>query len=124
MPETAPAARPLLEFQSPRYDGTALSGRILVGAEAGPLTLDRRLIENTSLEVAAVLDCATAQPVEFLVADRFPPPAREEDLLKLEPGYWFGAEVEFPLFDERLNGRRGPDCIDLTLTFHPKPPAP
>lgn len=123
-PEATPAARPLIELQSPHYDGGALSGRILVGTEAGPLSLDRRIIENSSLEVTAVRDCATAQPVEFLVADRFPPPAREEDFLKLEPGYWFGAEVDFPLFDERLNGKRGPDCIDLTLTFHPKPPTP
>ncbi|WP_147444558.1 hypothetical protein [Corallococcus sp. CA031C] len=76
------------------------------------------------MDIVAVLDCATTQPLEFLVADRFPPPPREEDLLKLEPGYWFGAEVDFPLFDELLNGKRGPDCVDITLTFHPEPPTP
>ncbi|MBN9685104.1 MULTISPECIES: hypothetical protein [unclassified Corallococcus] len=121
-PQTASAARPLIEFQSPCYDGSTLSGRILVSAAEGAITVDRRLLENSSLEVTAVLDCATTQPVEFLVADRFPAPARAEDLLSLEPGYWFGADVEFPLFDEQLNGKRGPDCIDLTLTFHPKHP--
>ncbi|MFP2901602.1 hypothetical protein [Corallococcus sp. 4LFB] len=121
-PLTASTARPLIEFQSPHYDGSTLSGRILVGAAEGAITVDRRLVENSSLEVTAVLDCATAQPVEFLVADRFPSPARAEDLLGLEPGYWFGADVDFPLFDEQLNGKRGPDCIDLTLALHPKHP--
>ncbi|MCY1047460.1 hypothetical protein OV208_39545 [Corallococcus sp. bb12-1] len=120
----AAPARPLIEFQSPHYDGKALAGRLLVGSEEGTLTLDRRLIENSSVEVVAVLDCATAQPVEFLVADRFPPPAREEDLLRLEPGYWFGTQVDFPLFDEQLNGKPGPDCIEITLSFIPKPPTP
>ncbi|RYZ16116.1 MAG: hypothetical protein EOO70_05255 [Myxococcaceae bacterium] len=122
--EATAIARPLMELQSPRYDGNGLSGRVLVGSEEGALILDRRFVESSTLDIVAVLDCATAQPLEFLVADRFPPPSREEDLLQLAPGYWFGAEVDFPLFDEQLNGKPGPDCIDVTLTFHPKPPTP
>ncbi|HYO57964.1 hypothetical protein [Archangium sp.] len=114
-PEPPPQA--VLELQNVRYDGQTLTARLLVGTAQGTLRLDKRLIENVSVGVDAVTQCATGQPVEFLIADRFPEPAREEDLLVLKPGYWYGADVRFPLFDANLNGQQGPECIQVALSL-------
>ena len=106
-----------LEMQDVRYDGQTLSGRILVGAVGGNLRLDRRLISSAFVNVDSVADCTTGSPVTFLLVDGFPPAPRDEDLLILKPGYWYGTEVRFPLFSERFMGRAGPDCIEADVSL-------
>lgn len=115
--DTQPPAQVQMEFQKVQYNGQTLSARLLVGVVEGSLTLDKRLVENTSISVESVTRCDTEQPLEYLEVDRFPAPAQEKDLLVLKPGYWYGAEVSFPLFDPKLNGQSGPDCIEATLRF-------
>jgi hypothetical protein len=110
-------ARAALEMQDIRYDGQTLSGRILVGAVGGALRLDRRLISSASVNVDAVSDCMTGSPVTFLLVDGFPPAPRDEDLLILKPGYWYGARVLFPLFSERFMGKAGPECIEADVSL-------
>lgn len=110
-------ARAELEMQRIHYDGQTLSGRILVGAVGGELRLDRRFISSTSVNVDSVSDCTTGSPITFLLVDGFPPTPRDEDLLVLKPGYWYGTEVRFPLFSERFMGRAGPDCIDADVSL-------
>jgi hypothetical protein len=112
-----PPPRTLLELQDVHFDGEYLSGRLLVGVAEGKVTLDKRLIENASVEVQSVFDCATEQPVGFLEVDSFPRPARSEDLLTLTPGYWYGANVRFLLFDAKFTGRQAPDCIEVALAL-------
>jgi hypothetical protein len=46
--------------------------------------------------------------------DFFPPQVSEEDILILEPGFWYGGEVRFLLFAEELTGM-GPKCIEFEL---------
>jgi hypothetical protein len=104
-----------LELQRIEYDGKELKGRLLVGAKERPLRLDRRLGDEVSVDVTKVLNCRTGEPLEFLMADFFPGPPGEGDLLKLEPGKWYGAEVRFPLFDEHFTGQLGPECVDVEL---------
>jgi len=110
-----PAAQAVLELQNGHYDGEYLSGRLLVGVAEGTLTLDKRLVENASVEVKSVWDCVTGQPVGFMEVDSFPEPASEDELLTLTPGYWYGAEVRFFLFDAKFTGRRPPACIEVEL---------
>jgi hypothetical protein len=104
-------------MQDIRYDGQTLSGRILVGAVKGDIRLDRRLISSASVNVDSVSDCMTGSPVTFLMVDGFPPAPRDEDLLILKPGYWYGTEVRFPIFSERFMGRAGPDCIEADVSL-------
>jgi hypothetical protein len=114
--EDFPRAR--LELQDIRYDGWALSGRLLVSAEEGHLRLDKRLIESASLSTNSVTDCATGQPVAFMVMDVFAKRPREEDVLILEPGYWYGKDIRIPLFAEIPGKPRGPECIEADMVFH------
>jgi hypothetical protein len=114
---TQPGTSSKVEMLDIRYDRQTLSGRILVSALGGDLRLDRRLLSSASVNVDAVSECETGAPVSFLMVDSFPPAPRSEDLLILEPGYWYGTEVRFPLFSERLMGRPGPDCIEADVSL-------
>jgi hypothetical protein len=109
------SSRALVEMQNIGFDGEALSGRILVGVEEGTLTLDQRLVVNASLQVRSVTDCATGQSVDFLLDDSFPAPAREEDVITLSPGQWYGANVRFMLFDRAFTQKSPPDCIKADI---------
>jgi hypothetical protein len=107
-----------LELQDTRYDGWTLSGRLLVTPEEGRLRLDKRLIENAALSTNSVTDCATGQPVEFLEMGVRAKRPREEDVLILEPGYWYGKDIRLPLFAEIPGRQRGPECIEADLMFY------
>jgi hypothetical protein len=106
-----------VEFQDLHYDGETLSGRFLVSAQDHELRLDRRLIPSISLNTESVSDCTTGKPLPFIVMDVLAPRPREEDLLVLEPGYWYGKEVRIPLFTESLQQQFHPACIDAEFTF-------
>jgi hypothetical protein len=107
-----------LVLQDIRYDGETLSGRLLLSPVDGRLRVDKRLIESASLSTRSVTDCATGQPVEFLVMDVFARRPQEEDVLLLAPGYWYGKNIRIPLFVETPNGRRSPECIEAEIVFH------
>lgn len=104
--------RAVLEVQNVQYDGEMLSGRLLVGALGDGLRLDKRLISGVHVNVDSVAECATGRQVSFVIWDSFPPTGREEDILILNRGYWYGAEMRFPLFI-----RPGPACINAELSL-------
>ncbi len=113
-----------LEVQDIQYDGLGLSARVLVSPESGPLRLDRRLIPGFDVELWGVSDCKYGA-VGSIREDGIVPPARPEDLLVLEPGYWYGRTVHFGPFDEHLTGL-GPECIEAYIrlfSFDGKPVA-
>jgi hypothetical protein len=105
------------EVQDIRFDGYDLTGRFMIGVLEDSIRLDKRLVEEVSVNLDSVKDCATGQAVSVLIADRFPPPATHEDLLILERGYWYGADVYFPLFIERPGSQPGPECIEISLVL-------
>jgi hypothetical protein len=105
----------MLEVDEIRYDGALLSGRLMIGAESGAVHLDKRLVSRADVHVNSVLECSSGAPVAFIMADVLPSPARQEDLLILAPGYWYGTTVRFKLFSERFTGL-GPECIEAQLT--------
>lgn len=103
------------ELGEPRFDGYELTGRFMIGVLEGSIRLDKRLVEEVSINLESVKDCASEQSVSVLIADRFPPPATQDDLLILEQGYWYGADVYFPLFIERPGTQPGPECIEVSF---------
>ncbi|RKH09166.1 hypothetical protein D7X74_30080 [Corallococcus sp. CA047B] len=111
-----PSQPPLLAFEHVLYDGHTVSGRALVGARA-PTTVDRRLIENVSLSVDRVTDCATGAAFPPLVADFLPEPPTRDDLVTLNEGEWFGRDVSFVVFAEPFTPPEGPACIELSLSL-------
>lgn len=104
-----------LEVHYIRYDGEVLSGRLLIGAESGLVRLDKRLVSRAAVHVNSVLECGSGSPAAFIMADALPPPVRQEDLLILAPGYWYGTTMRFKLFSEHFTGI-GPECIEVQLT--------
>ena len=100
-----------LELQHVRYDGLRLSGRLLVGALVDGVRLDKRLLSNIHVNVNSVRDCAEKE-VPYAIMDYFVPSPRDEDLLILNRGYWYGAPAYFPLFVEP-----GPDCVLIELSL-------
>jgi hypothetical protein len=111
-------ARAELETRDILYDGYALSGRLLVSAVGRSLRVDKRLIESISLTTRSVVDCSTGQPVGFLEMDVLAPRPQEEDILVLEPGYWYGKEVKILLFSRHGDARPGPECVIVEIAFH------
>ena len=120
-PEAVPSdaadvpAQAVLEWQNPVFDGERLSGRLLVGVKAGQLLLDKRLVENVSVELRELRECVSGQPVDSLEVDSFPAPPRPDKLLRLNAGFWYGADVRFALFDEQLTGKKPPECFEAEL---------
>lgn len=110
---TAPRAH--LEFQDVRYDGQSLSGRLLISALESRLRLDKRLITSIALTTESVSECETGKPLPFIEMDVRAARPSAEDILLLEPGYWYGKDVRIPLFTESL---QHPACIDAEFAFH------
>jgi hypothetical protein len=102
-----------MEVQDIHYDGWTLSGRLLISPESGPLRLDRRLIPSIDVEVTNVSACELGS-VTSIHADVFAAPDRQENLLVLEPGYWYGKTVRFLLFAEHFTGL-GPECVEVDI---------
>ncbi len=88
-------------------------------AEEGNVLLDKRLIESIVLTTESVVECETGRRLSFLEMDVLARLPRDEDLLLLEPGYWYGKDVRIPLFTPGLNGPEVA-CIEAELTFHPR----
>jgi hypothetical protein len=107
-----------MELQNVRYDGKELAGRLLVSPATESLCLDERFIEEFALVVNAVTECDTGRDPGFFVMDVLAPSLREEDILVLEPGYWYGKDVSLFLFSERVSGKPSPECIEVEFTFH------
>lgn len=114
---SAPPARLKLEFHNLEHDGTFLYGRFMVGVEEGKIRLDKRLVENMSVTVESVRTCETQEEVPYIFADYVTRPLTEKYLLILEAGYWYGAELRFPLLDDKYTGKLGPPCIDVEFSL-------
>ena len=115
----ATASRARVALQDVRFDGQALHGRLLVTAEEGNVLLDKRLIESIVLTTESVVECETGRRLSFLEMDVLARLPQNEDLLLLEPGYWYGKDVRIPLFTPGLNGAEVA-CIEAEFTFHPR----
>ena len=116
--------RVTLEVQDIQYDGLNLSARVLVSPESGPLRLNRQLVPTIHVELWGVSDCKYGA-VSSITPDVFSSRPHPEDLLVLEPGYWYVRTVHFGPFDEHLTGL-GPECVEAYIrlfSFDGKPVA-
>ena len=102
-----------LEFDNIQYDGETLSGRLLVGVTEGRLRLNRQLRSTYHAEIRFPADCKTGRGVAYINADSFSR-QREEDLLILESGHWYGKVIHYPLLDEHFTGL-GPECLKAEI---------
>jgi hypothetical protein len=105
----------IVEFRLTSYDGKDLDGRVLVGATVDPLVIDRRLPANIDVELDKLRACDQPELLKHLVFEALLSPAKDDELVTLLPGYWFGKEIHFGLFDEKLKTRPGPDCLEADL---------
>jgi hypothetical protein len=108
----------LLELQDIAFDGQIFSGRLLISPVGGNLHVDKRMIESFALSVKNVSACDTGQPLEYIITDVMAPSLREEDILVLQPGYWYGKQVRLRLFDEQSRGQTTPECFEADLIYH------
>ena len=106
-------SRVMIEVQDIQYDGYVVSARVLVRPEGGSLRLDRRLIPSIGVGIGLVADCERGS-VPYIHADVFSALNRAENLMVLEPGYWYGRTVHFMPFDDHFTGL-GPECVEATL---------
>ncbi|MDC0713458.1 hypothetical protein POL68_33650 [Stigmatella sp. ncwal1] len=100
------------------YDGNALYGRFLISPVGTALRIDKRFISTADLLVDTLVDCTTGQQLAYIIMDVYAPKQRQEDILTLEPGFWFGKDVRIPLFDEQATGQPGPSCFEAELIYH------
>ncbi|KFA92899.1 hypothetical protein Q664_12280 [Archangium violaceum Cb vi76] len=106
-----------MEVQDIQYDGFKISARILVSPEGGSLRLDRRLIPSVDVSIGLFADCERGTVPSIHTERFFPPQNRAENLMVLEPGYWYGTTVHFMPFDDHFTGI-GPECVEATLRLH------
>lgn len=99
------------EFKVYAFDGESLKGRILIGATGEAYSIDGRLVEEVSVELKNLRACDTHKVLTYYLVDRHVRPAKPEDSVVIRPGYWYGADMQFFLFDKALTPEL-PDCFE------------
>ncbi|WP_224248054.1 hypothetical protein [Hyalangium gracile] len=110
--------RARLELQEPSYDGESLRGRLLLSPLEAELRIDKRLIESIDLTVDSVVACDTGAALPYVIMDVLAPARRDEDILLLEPGFWYGKEVRILLFAEHATRQPSPQCVEAEVAYH------
>lgn len=104
------SATPIVVVDRVQFDGVALSLRLLIGAESKALAIDRRVVENVHFSIRGVRDCE-GRKLRYIVEDYFPGPPSDADVLEIEPGYWFGADLKFVLVPKPV------DCAEASFVY-------
>ncbi|WP_143101589.1 hypothetical protein [Stigmatella aurantiaca] len=107
-----------MELLNASYDGKSMFGRLLVSPLERAICLDKRLIENLSLNLDSVAECGTGRKLGFMVVDGLAKPLSEEDVLVVPQGYWYGKDITMPLFPERGIEQFELDCVDVEFSLH------
>lgn len=107
-----------LELQNISFDGESLSGRLLVGPTGQKLRIDKRLIESFDLEVDSVVACGSGASLAYVLMDVLAPPRKEEDILTLAPGSWYGKDIRLFLFAQHATHQPLPQCFEADIVYH------
>lgn len=113
IPKT-PLKGAIAEFRLISYDGNDLKGRLLLGATIDTLVIDGRLFEYSEVELRKLQACDTKKPLTFYEFDFYRPPMKPGDLVTIRPHYWYGADLDFHLFDRQLMPDF-PECFEADL---------
>jgi hypothetical protein len=111
-------SRARLEIQDVSYDGEDLRGRLLISPVGNNLRIDKRLIESFDLTVKSVVKCDTGEALPYVIMDVLAPALREEDILILKPGFWYGKDIRIFLFAEHATKQPGPQCFEAEIAYH------
>jgi hypothetical protein len=103
------------EFRVTSYVGRVLEGGVLLGATVDPFVIDGRLVEAKDVELEKVRACGKTELLKYWVMESLEP-HREDEVVTLSRGYWHGAYVDFPLFEEKITGL-GPDCFEAEMVL-------
>lgn len=116
---------PVVLVDRAKFDGVYLSGRLLVSAEdAGYVIIDRRMAEHAIIVVDEVFDCDGGSTVDYIAADSVITPPRDDDLLCIEPGYWFGHDFSLFVYEERIAKVPPPECLEALVAVNFKAAGP
>jgi hypothetical protein len=109
--------RPIVTVERVSFDGKSVNGRLLIGSDdAGYVVVDRRLAEHSTFRIDDVRDCDGGATVDYVQLDGIESAPKPDDLLAVEPGYWFGRDFSLLMYDDE---KAPPSCIQavLGLTF-------
>ena len=101
------------------FDGERLHFRLLLAAHDGGITLDRRFIPSTNVDLKDVWACdGGPMPFPHYIYDFVPDPPGPSDLLQIRAGEWFGVRHDFPIFIAGEDGGNVPSCVDAAFLLH------
>lgn len=104
----------VVEFTRISFDGEYLKGRVLVGATMDAFRVDGRLVEWIDIEVRNIRKCANGEALGHYLFDVLNQPPRPDEIVTVRPHFWYGADVDFRLFNQRRAGQV-PDCFEADL---------
>jgi hypothetical protein len=107
-----PTGKAVLRFENASYDGGLVSGTLLVGAVGGMVFVPAWSTEPYNFSLEDVSECGTHRKVRWAIADPVGNLPKRPPVI-VEPGYWYGKDVAYPLF----RGTNGPKCIEFTIAF-------
>jgi hypothetical protein len=102
------------EFRLTSYDGRDLKGRVLLGAMIDSLVIDGRMVEEKDVELKEVRACGKKERLGHYRMESLTPP-RPDEIVTVRRGYWYGANVDFFLWDKETGP--GPDCFEAELVL-------
>lgn len=116
---------PIVTVDRASFDGENLTGRLLITSDdAGYVVIDRRLSAHAIIVVDDVFDCDAGSPAAHIQADSVITSPRPEDLLSIEPGYWFGADFLLLVYAEDIMKKPPPECLEALLAVNFEAAAP
>lgn len=104
----------IMEFALHSFNGKTMKGRLLLGATIDEFEVDARLIEDVHIELRQVRRCGTSELLKYWAADWYLEPPRPDQQIAVRPGYWYGADLEFKLFDASLQ-QPEPNCFEADV---------
>lgn len=113
IPQT-PLLGGIAEFTLSSFDGETLKGRVLLGATKDTLVIDGRLMEYIYVELKNYRTCDKADRLPHYDYDFIHPPIKEDEIITIKPGFWYGANVTFNIFDKKESPNL-PSCFEADL---------
>lgn len=110
----APVQGGIAEFTPLSFDGEYLKVRVLVGATTETFIMGGRLLPYADIELRNIRACDTGERLASYLFDYVLPADEKDEQVLIRPQYWYGADVEFHLFDRRRY-KVSPECFQAEL---------
>lgn len=111
--------KPIITVEQASFDGESVNGRLLISSDdSGYVVIDRRLAEFSVITVDSVRDCDGGRTVHYYQLDGISSRPKPDELLSIEPGYWFGRDFSLYMYNERIAKAAPPQCVQVHLGLH------